>query len=315
MTDVLCAGHVNWDVTLRVEELPAPDGEVQLRGTAAAGGGSAANVAVNLAGLGGDAALFGSTGTDETGERARRELTASGVDTHLVEAEGATAVKYLIVDGDGEVMVLSGAGENEAFRATDLPATALETGVCHLTNQSPAVAAAVAERARARDTTVSLAPGRRLADRDFSAPLGSADLVFVNEREAASLGPDPWGDRLRADAAVIVTLGADGAAVHTREWEQTHPGFETTALDTTGAGDAFAAGYLAARRGVVSESVRAAARATVENERSLPGATAGDEVGVGAALAVANACGAVASRTLGARAELSAERLCDVLDG
>jgi ribokinase len=313
VTDVLCAGHVNWDVTLRVAELPAPDGEVQLRGTAEAGGGSAANVAVNLAGLGGDAAVFGSTGTDEIGGRARRELTASGVETHLVEAEGSTAVKYLIVDGDGEVMVLSGAGENEAFRATDLPATALETGVCHLTNQTPAVAAALAERARDRGTTVSLAPGRRLAERDFSAALALADLVFVNEREAASLGPDPWGERLREDAAVIVTLGADGAAVHTREWEFTHPGFETTALDTTGAGDAFAAGYLAARRGVVSESVRTAALATVDGERSLPGVTAGDDASVGVALAVANACGAVASRTLGARAELSTERLCDVL--
>jgi Sugar kinases, ribokinase family len=309
VTDVLCVGHVNWDVTLRVAELPAPDGEVQLRGTAEAGGGSAANVAVNLAGLGGDAALFGSTGTDETGERARRELTASGVETHLVEAEGATAVKYLIVDGDGEVMVLSGAGQNEAFRATDLPATALETGVCHLTNQPPAVAAAVAERARAHDTTVSLAPGRRLAERDFSTALASADLVFVNEREAASLGTDPWGDRLRADAAVIVTLGAEGAAVHTREWTVTHPGFATTALDTTGAGDAFAAGYLAARRGVVSESVQAAVPTTADGERSLPGTTVGNETTLGDALALANACGAVASRSLGARVALSADRL------
>ncbi len=312
MTDVLCVGHVNWDVTLRVAELPAPDGEVQLRGTAEAGGGSAANVAVNLSGLGGDAALFGSTGTDEIGERARRELTASGVETRLVEAGGSTAVKYLIVDGDGEVMVLSGAGENEAFHASDLSATALETGVCHLTNQPPAVAAAVAERARDRGTTVSFAPGRRLADRDFSAALALADLVFVNEREAASLGPDPWGDRLREDAAVIVTLGADGAAVHTREWEHTHPGFETTALDTTGAGDAFAAGYLAARRGVVSESVQTAAAATA-GDRSLPGRTAGDGVNVATALAVANACGAVTSRTLGARAELGSERLRDVI--
>ncbi|MEZ3143785.1 carbohydrate kinase family protein [Halobaculum sp. MBLA0143] len=317
MTDVLCAGHVNWDVTLRVAELPAPDGEVQLRGTAEAGGGSAANVAVNLAGLGATAAVFGSTGDDETGERARRELVASGVETHLVRADGETAVKYLIVDGNGEVMVLSGDGENEAFRAADLPPAALETDVCHLTSQAPSVAAGLTERARDHGATVSLAPGRRIADRDFSAALSRAALVFVNEREAAALGTEPWGDGLRPDAALVVTLGDDGAAVHTRDRTVEHPGFEATPLDTTGAGDAFAAGYLAARGGSLPDAVLAAARENVDDPGPrLPGDTAAgdDGVGVRAALAVANACGAVASRALGARAALTPQRLLDVIE-
>ena len=104
------------------------------------------------------------------------------------------------------------------------------------------------------------------------------------------------------------------AAVHSREWEHTHPGFETTALDTTGAGDAFAAGYLAARRGVVSESVQTAAAATA-GDRSLPGRTAGDGVNVATALAVANACGAVAAGEVGARVAISWDRIRAVLDG
>lgn len=310
--EVLCAGHVNWDVTLSVDRLPEPDGEVTLRGSQQAGGGSAANVAVNLAGLGVSASVFGSIGTDEPGSNARRELAASGVETHLVRADGDTAVKYLVVDGDGEVMVLSGAGENEAYTPHDLPPDALDVDVLHLTNQPPSVAAGLARRAREANVTVSLAPGRRIAERDFSTALGLADLVFVNDREAAALGPDPWCDRLRDDATLVVTLGSEGAQVRTRADTHRHRGYEVKPLDTTGAGDAFAAGFLAARGGGLADSplaeVVAGLDATDEERRRD---ARGDDPTP--ALAVANACGAVASRALGARADLDPEALRAVI--
>jgi ribokinase len=327
--NVLCAGHVNWDVTLRVDQLPEPDGEVTIRDHQQAGGGSAANVAVNLAGLGADAALFGSIGTDESGTLARRELAESGVRTHLVRADGETAVKYLVVDGDGEVMVLSSGGKNEAFTAEDLREEALETDYLHLTNQNPEVAAALARRAREHDVTVSLAPGRRIADRDFSDALALADFVFVNDREAESLGAEPWGDTLRSDATLVVTLGSEGADVRTPDATYHHPGYDIEPLDTTGAGDAFASGFLAARGG----AGRAAATTADTNRdtETNPDTTAaaggspaaavlreigvapGEEVGYEDALAVANACGAVASQALGARADLDWGAIAEVV--
>jgi ribokinase len=307
--NVLCAGHVNWDVTLRVDELPEPDGEVSVGGHQQAGGGSAANVAVNLAGLGADSALFGSIGTDESGTLARRELTDSGVETHLVRADGETAVKYLVVDGDGEVMVLSGAGQNEAFAASDLRSDALDTDYLHLTNQQPSVAAGLAERARDRGVTVSLAPGRRIADRDFSDALELADLVFVNEREADTLGANPWGDTLRSDATLVVTLGSAGAEVRTPDATHRHGGFDIEPLDTTGAGDAFASGFLAARGGAGDGT--AAADALDASADTGGGDT--DEREFADALAVANACGAIASRELGARATLDWDRVAEIV--
>jgi len=294
---VLCAGHVNWDVTLIVDRLPAPDGEVRIERRHRAGGGSAANVAAVLAGLDADAALFGSVGDDEAGALASRELTAAGVRTHLVEAAGETAVKYLVVDADGEVMVLSGEGANEAFAAADLPAEALSpaTDLLHLTNQPPEVAAALAERARGVDATVSFAPGRRFANRDFSATLPLADLIFCNRREAATLldeaddGTTGFG-ALRDDVTLVVTHGAAGSEVHVRGEGRTytHDGFAADAVDTTGAGDAFAAGFLAAR--LEGDS----------HDR---------------ALAVANACGAVAAAEVGARVDVTWERVEAVLNG
>ncbi|WP_284014145.1 carbohydrate kinase family protein [Halobaculum litoreum] len=294
---VLCAGHVNWDVTLIVDRLPAPDGEVRIERRHQAGGGSAANVAAVLAGLDCDAALFGSVGDDESGLLAGRELTDAGVRTHLVDTDGETAVKYLIVDADGEVMVLSNEGANEAFTAADLPRGALTaaTDLLHLTNQPPAVAAALAERARENGALVSFAPGRQFAERDFSATLPLADLVFCNRREAAALlDEDEHGDTaygaLRDDATLVVTHGAEGSEVHDRASGRTdtHDGFDADVVDTTGAGDAFAAGFLAA---------------------TLDG---GDR---DRALAVANACGALAAGEVGARVELTWERIDAFLTG
>ena len=284
----LCAGHVNWDVTLRVDRLPAPDGEVTVEEQHQAGGGSAANVAANLACLGHAASLFGSVGDDDAGRRAGRELTEAGVETILVEADGETAVKYLVVDGRGEVMVLSNRGRNEAFLASDLPDGALEVDLLHLTNQPPPVAAALATRARADGVRVSFSPGRRFAERDFSETLPLADVVFLNRREATALVNGAGVDALREDAHLVITRGGDGAEVRADGHTYVHDGFDVDPVDTTGAGDAFAAGYLAARADGADQK---------------------------RALAVANACGAIASGVVGARADLSREAIEGVLDG
>lgn len=283
----LCTGHVNWDVTLRVDRLPARDGEVTIEQHHQAGGGSAANVAVNLAGLNHGASLFGSVGNDESGLLARRELTEAGVETYLAETDGETAVKYLVVDGDGEVMMLSNRGENEAFVAADLPSDALDVDLLHLTNQPPAVAAALARRGREEGVRVSFSPGRRFANRDFSETLSLSDLVFLNKREATALVNGDGLDGLREDAELVITRGSAGAEVRANGHSYVHEGYHIDPLDTTGAGDAFASGFLAARA---------------------------DGAGHEYALAVANVCGALASRVVGARADLTWEAVETFID-
>ncbi|MFC7154786.1 carbohydrate kinase family protein [Halomarina halobia] len=297
MRRVLCAGHVNWDVTLRVDDLPERDGEARIEQRRGAGGGSAANVACALAGLGVDAALFGSVGDDDPGRLARRELETAGVDCrHLVETDGSTAVKYLVVDGDGEVVVLGSDGANEAFAPDDLaPGAIRRVDHLHLTGQRPETAARLADRAREADATVSFDPGRRLCVRDYSATLERADVVFLNEREA-----DALADALSSDArgwldatVLVVTQGAGGARVRTAGDRYRHPGYDVTPIDTTGAGDAFAAGFLAACDGGLPEGGRGYERA----------------------LAAANACGALASTVTGARADLSADDVRTLVAG
>jgi len=280
---VVCAGHVNWDVTLFVDRLPGADEEAVVSDRRAAAGGSASNVATGLAGLAVEASLLGSVGNDGPGVRAREELDAAGVETRFVRTveTGPTTEKHLLVDESGEVAVLSRSGENEAFVAGDLPDRILATSAhLHLTSMPPATASRLAERAVAADLGVSFDPGRRVADRDYAEVVEAVDLVFLNDIEATSAAAAGLFDAGPDDLAVVEKRGAGGAAYRQGDRRLAHPGFDVDPVDTTGAGDAFAAGFLAAR---------------------LEGTDAAG------ALAVGNACGATAARSVGARADLSWE--------
>jgi len=279
MARVLTAGHVNWDVTLALDRLPRPDGESLVKNQYRSGGGSAANVAVALAGLDVDAGLIGSVGDDENGRLVRRELDAAGIDVGglATVADAATSVKYLLIADDGEVAVLGNDGVNEAIGPDDVdPERVRRADHLHLTSQRPETAARLAEIAVDADVPVSFDPGRRLPDRDFSRTFELADLMFCNDREASAVAE--LEDSLAADCTVVVKRGADGAAALDAEETWRHAGFGVDPVDTSGAGDAFAAGFLAIWLD------------DADHER---------------ALAVGNACGALAAERPGARTALS----------
>jgi ribokinase len=284
MPRVLCAGHVNWDVTLFVDRLPEPDGESRVRERRQSGGGSAANVATALAGLDCAATILGSVGDDEQGHLARRDLRAADVDTTgLLTAEGETTTKYLLVDDDGEVSVLGAEGVNEAVTHDDVdPVLVRAADHVHLTAQRPETAGYVADIATEAGIPVSFDPGRRAADRDYDAVIDRADVLFLNEREATALGDCP------DDRQTVTKYGTRGATLETADEFYGHPGFDLPDTDATGAGDAFAAGFLASR-------------------------LCGDEPA--RSLAVGNACGALAARERGPKAGLTWEAVDRVLDG
>ncbi|MFD1588798.1 carbohydrate kinase family protein [Halorientalis brevis] len=290
MARVICAGHVNWDVTLRVDHLPAADGEASITEQQQSGGGSASNVACALAALDVPTALLGSVGTDENGHLARRALSEAGVDcAPLVTVEGETAVKYLVVDTDGELMVLGNDGANESFDATDLSDDALAAADhLHLTSQDPETAASLAARASEAGLSVSFDPGRRIHARNYAETLSLADLVFLNKREATTAIEEHFGPIEDLARVIAIKHGGDGAEVLTPDGEYAnHDGFPVDAVDTTGAGDAFAGGFIASMLDDETPT-------RPDYER---------------ALAVANACGALAASECGARTDLSWERV------
>ena len=298
MGQLLAAGHINWDVTLRVSALPEPDGEARITEQHRAGGGSAANVASALAGLDLEAGLIGSVGTDEQGRMAVRELEASGVDvSRVITVEGETTVKYLVVDDAGEVMVLANDGVNEAVGPEDVAAEMVAgASHLHLTGQRPATAARLIELAQDAGLTVSFDPGRRVDERDFSPLLDEVEVLLVNELEARAVFGADEGSAIAAAAGpertIVVKRGADGASLYAGGEPVHHPGFAVEAVDTTGAGDAFAAGYLAATVGGLAL-----------------GDGAGDSPDPEQVLAMANASGALTVQQAGARSAPDREAL------
>lgn len=272
---VICAGHVNWDVTLHVGHLPTADSEAEIHDRRMGGGGSAANTAVALSQLGVSAGIIASVGTDSNGKMARTGLRERGVDTtELQIIEGETAVKYLVVAPDGEAFVLGTDGVNEA---TDPHAVSESFVVAaehlHLTGQDPETAATLAERACSGGLSVSFDPGRRSTCRAYDRTLELADLVFVNRCESDAI-------EIPEKTTVIRKHGQGGASAHLPEKTYHHQGYEIDAVDTTGAGDAFAAGFLHTR-------------------------LADPEAGYQSALSVGNACGAIVAQSSGTRPPLS----------
>lgn len=217
-------------------------------------GGSAANVAAAAARLGSSARFVGQVGDDPIGAAVVDDLAKAGVDVSFVRRSGATATIVVLVDAAGERTMLVDRGSARQLVGAD-PAWLAGADALHLTLYSlldePIATTSRSLVALAHDRGVSVSidvssaalidaagPDRVL---DLVRELGPS-LVLANADEAASLGLDaPLGD-----AAVIVKRGPAPSIVYRPGRDAVEvPAIVTSApVDTTGAGDAFAAGVL-----------------------------------------------------------------------
>jgi len=140
-------------------------------------------------------------------------------------------------------------------------------------------APATLARARAAALTTSLDTNwdpRGTWMEDLSPCLPDLDFLFVNEDEARMLGAPPAGILSRGVGAVVLKLGPRGCAVYTAGREILSSAFDVPVKDTTGAGDCFVAGFLAAwLRGASLEEAARFANAVGALSVQCVGATAG----------------------------------------
>jgi sugar/nucleoside kinase (ribokinase family) len=231
-------------------------------------GGSAANVAAWAATLGVSTCLVARIGDDTFGRQARDDLLASGVEPWLcVDLVRPTGTCVIVVTPDGERTMLPDPGANESWALSDVPDRVIATArhlhvVGYALLRAGARSAALHALAVAREhgVTVSVdpssaAPLAEVGAHNVLAWTRGADLCFPNLDEARVLtGLDDPRDAAAAltdwYAEVVLTLGPGGALWAGRGGPPIHRAAEPTAVvDSTGAGDAFAAAYLAARLG------------------------------------------------------------------
>ncbi len=280
MSRPLVLGDVMVDVVARLSGPLAPgsDSHAVIRFY---GGGSAANTAAWLARAGSEPLLVGRVGDDERGQTVRDELRAAGVEVALaVDPELPTGTCIVLVGPGGERTMAPDAGANDGLAETDLPDELLASashlhvaGYALLRSGSRHAARAAISRALERGLSVSVDPSSAaLLSPEFLDHAHGAGLLLPNAEEAQMLSGERDPEHAaRALAArfseVVVTLGADGAL-----WTDGGESVRAEAVpveavvDSTGAGDAFAAGLLAARLedAAPEEALAAGARLAAE---------------------------------------------------
>jgi sugar/nucleoside kinase (ribokinase family) len=250
----LCIGDLDVDVIIEVDRLPTRDGKVNGVMKQRAPGGMAGNVAATLARLGSRVRVLGRVGDDADGAFAVESLEKVGVDTSYVARLNGVAtfscISLLTPDGEKSLVKLM----TSAYRpdADDVTEAALK-GVRHqhLTSVGdPALCRRVVDAARASGATASLDIERADCPEDPAVLLDAIkgfDLIFCNAESRAFVDASLERPLAGLVAALVTTLGADGAQVETAEGRIASPGFAPRIVDTTGAGDCFAAACLHAR--------------------------------------------------------------------
>jgi ribokinase len=232
MSRLTVIGSINLDLVATAPRLPVAGETVTGATLARHPGGKGANQALAAARLGAEVALIGRVGDDAMADEALVLLRAAGVDLSAVAVDlsAPTGVALIAVDPSGENQIVVAAGANHGVTPEQLPARIEGPLIVQLELPIPAVEAAVGRATGF--VCVNLAPAQPVSE----ALMRRADLIVVNEGEAAF-----YGDALHAGGGrVVVTQGARGAQMYQRGVSvaaATPPA--VTAVDATGAGDAF----------------------------------------------------------------------------
>lgn len=261
--DIISGGLLVADVMLKpLDKLPAPGTLVYAESLEMHIGGCAANTAVGLARLGAGTALVSRVGADAYGAFLRASLEREGVDCSQLAVSGktATSATVVFVSADGERSFANVEGTCADVRAGDFGLAAFPAarhlhlgGTLLNRNLGGKSLGALCRAARRAGMSTSIdtvwSPrGDTLSQVEPALPW--TDFFFANEREARMMTgrrTPAASARFLLDkgaAAVVIKRGERGCDVYTPAGEFHTPALKVDCVDTTGAGDAFVAGFL-----------------------------------------------------------------------
>ena len=278
MTKVLGMGNASVDVLAIIENdkalelLELPKGSMQLIDdkkfeiltkeinkleTNIVSGGSAANTIIGLGRLGIETGFLGRIGKDSYGNVFKNDLSKYHVNSHLTEADEASGVASTFISNDGERTFGTYLGTAAKLSASDLQAEDFKgykyfyiEGYLVQSHELIRKAIILAKEAGAK-VILDLASYNVVEEnRDFLLEIipEYADIVFANEEEARSLlGADPEeavSILAKNTEIAIVKMGAKGSWIQQGEDKVLVPAYSVNCIDSTGAGDLYASGFI-----------------------------------------------------------------------
>jgi ribokinase len=270
----LVFGSLNIDLIFSVDHIVAPGETINSGALERSAGGKGANQAAALAKAGMEVHLAGKIGRD--GDFLLELLGSYGVRTgHVLHWEGATGQAIVQVDTSGQNSIVLYGGGNAALGDEEIGPILknFDRGDMILLQNEIPLTAALMRAASERGMKVCLNPSP-FDGRIAGLPLELADLLFVNEIEAAGLAGHPVSEDLTSileelalrfpRAEIILTAGKEGAYYAHKGLRAKGDVIDLPVADTTGAGDTFTGFFLAARqRGCeVAESLGLACKAS-----------------------------------------------------
>lgn len=257
---IVVIGSANADLVIEVDRRPAGGETLIGSDLVITPGGKGANQAVAAGLLGADVAFVGCVGADGNGDLLRRSLESAGVrTTGMATVDRPTGCALIVVTPDGENSIVVSPGANGRVTPDLMAEHEAEwsrASIVVMQHEVPLETVTyMAAQCRERGVrfVLNAAPAADVPD----DVLAACDPLVVNETEAAlvvgvqadAAEPAELGRQLldRGARSVVITLGAQGSlAVLPDGTVVTHPAERVTAVDTTGAGDAFVGAMAAA---------------------------------------------------------------------
>jgi sugar/nucleoside kinase (ribokinase family) len=270
---ILCIGDIMLDVTVLLNR-PIVEGLETRAKISTQGGGAAANVASWLSYNQTKAYLVTRVGDDSAGKTVLAELDAYGVEhSNNVIPNTNTGVVVVIVGADGERTMFPDSGANSGLGLNDLPDlsqfSAVYLSAYSLINpQSRAGVLEIISRVAQAKLPLILDPATvgvlmEVGVKAASEWLSLIDTIILNEEESHFLtgktNPiEAASELLKSVSTVVIKRGSNGALGQTRGGQLVQvQAKKTTVVNTTGAGDAFAAGFISiwAKNGALLEAL------------------------------------------------------------
>ncbi|WDP85256.1 MAG: carbohydrate kinase family protein [Desulfobacter sp.] len=262
--DVLGLGAIAMDILLNCQGLPEEDGYAIIDKEAATPGGSCANVITALAGLGTQTGFVARLGEDDAGRVLEADLKAHGVSTRYVSVKkkGVSMHSYVAVGKNGSKIIFCNMGDSLlSLDEQDVHESMLDGVSCFYTALQPArPALKLARLCRKKGIPVicNLQVEPQFLNRcgghaslvDEMLSLCSLLITFKNGvilytgQKQIPMAARQLYEKYRPNMGVIVTLGKDGAVWVDKQKTLSLPSFHVSAIDTTGAGDAFIGGMI-----------------------------------------------------------------------